>query len=225
MSEIRSIIIDDEPIAADIIESYLAKIKGHKLLARFSNAIDALDYLKEEKIDLIFLDIEMPELNGIQFLEIRPKNTQVILTTAHREFALDGFEHSVLDYLLKPISFERFYKALEKFKKTNELKKDYIFLKIENEMKKLLFNSISYIEGFGNYVKVKTNLELHIVYTTLSELEAQLAANGFIRCHKSFIISLNHVKSYSRKSILLEDKEIPIGQSFKSEILERLNKL
>jgi DNA-binding LytR/AlgR family response regulator len=233
--KLKCMIVDDEPLAIEVIESYLLKLDDIEIVAKCEDALQAFEMLRKETIDIIFLDIQMPKLTGLEFIKILDKKPKVILTTAYRNYALDGFDLDVTDYLLKPISFERFLKAMAKVYKNdtpptpiqNHLKEDmqptYLFFKQDKKMVKVDLNDILYIESLKDYVKIITSKKVVITHENIGKLITDLP-DWFVRVHKSYIISLSKVECYSPNFVeLAENKEIPIGKSFKEEALEKLN--
>lgn len=226
MNPIKCIIVDDEPVARRIIEGYLADLEDFELIANCGNAIEASEVLNKEEIDLMFLDIEMPKLKGLDFLRILPAPPTVIITTAHREFALDSFELEVLDYLLKPISFDRFFKACLRYKKmlgnaSKSQDKNFLYVKSNRKMAKIPIMDILYIEGMSNYVKVICQTHSYMVYTSLSNLLEELP-EAFVRIHKSYIINKNKVAFFSKEQVEINDVQLPIGKTYQAEIAEKL---
>jgi len=225
MKPIKCIVVDDEPLAISLLENYVRKIPFLELVFSAENPILALDYIQNNEADLIFLDIQMPELTGINFMKIVGEKKKYILTTAYSEYALEGYEHNVIDYLLKPVSFERFYKsalkAQERFS-SSESGESYFFVKSSGQQHRISFNDILYIESIKDYVNIRTSNEEYIVLDTLKSLENQLSER-FIRVHKSFIINLDKTKNIrSRRIILLSEQEIPIGESYRSNLLSKI---
>ena len=234
---IRCIAVDDEPLALRVIESHIEKLSEVKLVAKCSNAIEAFETLKQKDVDLIFLDIQMPELTGIEFLKSLSNPPLVIFTTAYRNYAIDAFELDVLDYLLKPISFNRFLKAINKYytrfeEKHQEVKnlsvgsspvKDHIFIKKNKTLIKIFFRDILFIESLKDYVKIHTPEEIHMVKYQISNLEQELPEEQFIRVHKSFIVSTQKIATISPRSVGVDDEKIPIGRNYKEFVLKKLN--
>jgi len=225
---IRCLAVDDEAYASDIIASFVNKTPFLELVGTTTNPFEALNMVQENKVDLVFLDIQMPELTGIQFLKICGDKCKVILTTAYPEYALDGFDLNVVDYLLKPISYERFYKAAQKAQQIilpaqNEVVSspgqvnDFVFIKgdTKNKFIKVNYNEILYIEGLKNYVSVYTANQRIITYQPLRELETQLPHPPFYRVHKSYIISLEKIKMIDGNALYIGDQSIPIGDTYR----------
>nr|WP_314492941.1 LytTR family DNA-binding domain-containing protein [uncultured Chryseobacterium sp.] len=226
MNKIKCIVVDDEPLAVSLIGSYVEKIPFLELVFSSENPIEALEYIQKNDADLIFLDIQMPELTGINFMKIVGDKMKYILTTAYSEYALEGYEHNVVDYLLKPVSFDRFNKSILKARQRfplDEIKgADYFFVKSSGQQHRIQFNDILYIESIRDYVNIKTYMQEYIVLETLKSLEIQLPEH-FIRVHKSFILNITKVKSMGLKKInLISDHEIPIGESYRSSLMIKI---
>jgi len=225
MNKIKCIIVDDEPLAISLLEHYTERIPFLELVFSTENPIQALEYLQKNESDLIFLDIQMPELTGINFMKIVGADQRYILTTAYSEYALEGYEHNIVDYLLKPISFERFQKSVlkaqERFSFPQE-ENTYFFVKSSGQRHRIIFNEILYIESIKDYVNIRTENDEYIVLDTLKSMESQLSEK-FVRVHKSFIINLNKIKSIGAKKIILPEYEIPIGESYRAGLLDRIS--
>ncbi|SFA40918.1 two component transcriptional regulator, LytTR family [Pedobacter suwonensis] len=215
---IKCIVIDDEPLAVRLLENHISKIAELKLVATAANALEAYRILQTQEVDLLFLDIQMPDLNGIEFLRSLNKKPSVIFTTAYREFAIEGFELEAVDYLLKPITFERFFKSVDRVlrnvKKENE--DDFLILKSEGFSRKLLLKDILYFESIGNDIKAVLQNELFMVSKmSVSELAVHLQPKGFLRIHRSFIINQHQVTAISNQEVLIDKIAIPVGRSFR----------
>jgi DNA-binding LytR/AlgR family response regulator len=227
MRKIKCIIVDDEPLAISLLESYVQKVPFLELVFSTENPIEALDYIQKNESDLVFLDIQMPELTGINFMKILGDKQKYILTTAYAEYALEGYEHNIVDYLLKPISFDRFYKsalkAQERFA-TNENKEDvHFFVKSSGQQYRINFDDVLYVESIKDYVNIKTPKQEYIVLDTLKSMEQQLPESSFVRIHKSFIINLNQIKSLGAKKVtLVSEQEIPIGEIYRMNLLTKI---
>lgn len=230
---IRCLAVDDESYASDIIATFINKTPFLELVGTTTNAFEALNLVQEGMVDLVFLDIQMPELTGIQFLKICGGKCKVILTTAYPEYALEGFDLDVVDYLLKPISYERFYKAATKAQQIlapvqQEIVQlqtqgnDFIFIKgdTKNKFIKVNYNEILYIEGLKNYVSVYTATQRIITYQALRELEVELPKPPFYRVHKSYIISIEKIKMIDGNTVYINDQSIPIGDTYKEEFFK-----
>lgn len=234
---INCMIADDEALAREIIEGYIHKLDQLNLVAVCSNGTEVYNALKVNTVDLLFLDIQMPHLTGIELLRIVKNPPLVIMTTAHREFALEGYELNAIDYLLKPISFDRFLKAVDKYESIKApgskvaeqpvatIKDDqqaFIYVKADKKMVRILLKDILYIEGLKDYVKIQLADKMIITYQTMSYFEEKLSANHFIRVHRSYIVSLDHISAYSATQIDIGNSPIPIGGSYGKEVLKRL---
>lgn len=230
MSKIRCIVIEDEPLALKILTDYISQVPFLELQRTFKDAFLAADFLRENSTDLIFLDIHLPKLKGITFLKSLPNPPSVIMTTAYHQYAVEGFNLNVTDYLLKPFDFARFLIAVNKVKlaakelllqKDNLTQKEFIYLTIQKKKVKILFSEILYIESQKEYVKIVTTKKEFISKISTNEIEQLLPQNLFKRVHRSFIISLDKVESYTSKSIEVIGISIPIGRGY-SDIIESL---
>lgn len=247
MTKLKCIAVDDEPLALDIIEDYISKIPFLELVKRTENAIEAMQMVQAGGIDLVFLDIQMPELTGIQFLKIANGKANYILTTAYSQYALESYDLNVSDYLLKPIAFDRFYKAVEKVH--NQLKaagpaettiqplmaahvaspqsvnpiQDFIFVKTEHKIQKIELNDILYIEGLKDYISIFTRTERIITLQNMKKMEETLPKGQFIRVHKSYIIALDKIESIERSRISICGKTIPIGDTYRDDFFRHID--
>lgn len=227
MHKFKCLLIDDEPIALRILENYLADLPEFEVVAKCLHALAARQILQEHAIDLIFLDLEMPKLKGFDFLKTLVNPPAVIITTAHRDYALESYEMEVIDYLLKPIAFDRFLKAINRFQKNQQTsvnsitlpapKSDFLYVKSNRKTLKLAQSSIAYIEGMNNYVKIYYQQEIHIVYTSLQKIYEDLGPQ-FLRIHKSYIINKNKIKSFNQEQIEVAEKHLPIGNKYRQVI-------
>jgi len=230
----KAIIIDDEKAARDVLADHLSKIEVIEVVGLCKNAIEGFSLLNSEKIDVIFLDINMPEISGLSFAKALNKNTKVIFTTAYREYAVDGFDLQAVDYLLKPISLERLIKAVNKFLGENipEIKpsereitsppSEFIFVRSDRKMIKVNFSDIAYIESLTDYIKIITSEKTIITRETISNIEAKLPPESFLRCHRSFITSIASIDSFTSEYVEIDGKAIPISRSYKKDVLARL---
>ncbi|MBO6523190.1 MAG: response regulator transcription factor [Balneolaceae bacterium] len=227
-------IIDDEPLAIEVIESHVSKIDGLEVKATFQNAIKAFQELRNNSVDVLFLDIQMPKLTGIEFLRTLKNPPKVIFTTAYREYALEGFDLDVIDYLLKPVSFERFLKAVNKvfdvlapqastpaYSDSNE-EHHYVFVPSDKKNVKICLDEILYIESKRDYILIKTENKQVSTYQTITYMEDRLPGDQFLRVHRSFIINLKKIESWSKNEVELSEATIPIGRTYKREALKRL---
>ncbi|MEO1254175.1 MAG: LytTR family DNA-binding domain-containing protein [Bacteroidota bacterium] len=222
----KCLVIDDEPLAREVLESYMKELPMLNQVASCKDAIEAMDYLQKETIDVIFLDINMPKLSGINFYKSLNKKPQVIFTTAYSEHAVEGFELEATDYLLKPFSFERFLKAVNKLQKQEgpPPNDDFIMLKADKRMHKVSYEQIQYFESIGDYVKVHLEAgKTLIIGETLRKLEELLPAS-FMRVHKSYIISIPQLEYLEGNQIKLGENKIPIGQSYRDKVNEMFKK-
>jgi len=229
------LVVDDEPMARDVLRRYIEKVPTLQLKGECSNAIDALVFLQNNHVDLILLDIRMPELLGTEFVQSLLNPPKIIFTTAFKEYALDGFELEAVDYLLKPVRFERFLRAVNRaFPKKdgeqenssgNSNKKtgtDFIYLRVDRKLVKILLADILYIESARDYVKVFTKDKSYITRQTISSIEAMLSGNEFIRIHKSYIISISKIKSFTNELVEIGNKELPIGKFYRNSFVKMI---
>ena len=232
----KCIIIDDEPLAIEVIESYIDRLDDFEIVAKCSNALKAFEILQKQTINVIFLDIQMPKLTGIEFLKSLQNPPQIIFTTAYRDYAIESYELDIVDYLLKPISFDRFLKAIGKLYRENktieptspslqitEKEDSYIYLKVDKKMVKILLKDILYIESLKDYVRIKTTEKTVVSHQKISYLEEKLPEECFMRIHRSYIVSLSKVESYSSTTIEVPNQELPIGRNYKNQVLTVLN--
>ena len=230
----QCLIVDDEPVAQQILEKYINQIEALHLIAKCSNAFEAMNILHQEKVDILFLDIKMPSLSGIEMLKTIQNQPKVILTTAFSEFAVESYEYGVIDYLLKPIAFERFLKTVNKILlpqnidfnngKAEEkltIQPTFIFFKANKKIFKYYLVDILFIEGSGNYIKVHTqNDKPLMVLDKLTDLLEKLPPRQFLRVHKSFIINISHIIKIEGKVLFIRDREIPISNTFRKDLDE-----
>jgi len=232
---LKCIVIDDEPLAIKLLEDHISKVPFLELVSTFNNPMEGLISFNSNPADLIFLDIQMPQLNGVQFMQLLQNRAQVIITSAYQEYAIEGFEHNVIDYLLKPIAFERFYKAVEKAynlkypaQKLNRSQDmhpatgGYIFIKVETKMVRVELDDILFIEGLKNYVSIYTKTQRIITLQVMKQLEEVLPANRFVRVHKSYIVALDKINSIERQEIYVKDRIIPIGNTYQEHFYKLL---
>lgn len=226
---IRCLVVDDEPLALDIIEDYIAKVPFLELVKSTTSAIEGLSLVQNDGIDLVFLDVQMPELTGLQFLKIMNGKCDVILTTAYSQYALEGYELDVIDYLLKPIAFDRFYKAAQKVLQQRQNSSpitlpapiispqahNFIFVKTEHKIQKIYLDDILYIEGLKDYISIFSKTERIITLQNMKKMEEALPAGRFIRVHKSYIVALDKIDSIERSRIQIADKIIPVGDTYR----------
>jgi DNA-binding LytR/AlgR family response regulator len=227
MGELRCIVVDDEEGAHLVLNHYIEKMKLLTLSGSFYSAIEAMDYMYRQDVDLIFLDINMPGLNGLEMLESMSKRPLVILTTAYKEFALEGYKYEVIDYLVKPFDFKKFLSAMDKTFKRKGISKeltsspDYLMIKVDGDLVRVSFDSIRYLQSHGNYVKFFTNQGMYVSLITTSELEEKLDKSLFIRIHKSYIIAKNAVSRISGGRVFMDDNTVlPVGNTYKKMLQE-----
>jgi len=233
---ITAIAIDDEPLALQLVTGYIGKTPGLKLLGKFDNPLDAGEFLVDNPVDLIFVDIQMPDLSGIEFTRLLDKGPKVIFTTAFEKYALEGYKLDIVDYLLKPFSYEEFLASVQKVRRlinlenksqiSVEANSEFLFLKSEYKIKRINFNDILYIEGLKDYVKVYT---LHVPkpilsLSSLKLLESKLPANKFMRIHRSFIVNLEKIDTIERNRIVFGKEYIPVSDQYKAKFQEFLDK-
>ena len=230
MSKIKCIIIEDEPLAVKVLSDYISQVPFLELQGTFKDAIHATDYLRNSNIDLIFLDIHLPKLKGMAFLKTLTHPPAVIITTAYHQYAVEGFYLNVTDYLLKPFEFERFLKAVNKVKTAKGEKqnqdesqetKDFIFINVQKKKVKILFSEIVYIESQREYIKIVTTKKEYISKMSTHEIESLLPVNLFKRIHRSFIVSISKIESYTAKMVEVNGVSIPIGRGY-SDFIEKL---
>lgn len=218
---INCIIIDDEPLAVKLLENHISKIDSLKLVATAKNAIEAYQILQRKSVDLMFLDIEMPNLNGIEFLKSLNQKPKTIFTTAYREFAIEGFELEAVDYILKPITFERFFKSVVRVLKnmpSDEQVEGFIIVKADGLNRKIILSDILYFESQGNDVKIiLENEEKIVTKNKIMDLENSLSDKGFIRIHRSFLINSKYVTAFNNNEIILNKYNLPVGRSYRKE--------
>ena len=227
MSKINCIIVEDEPLAVKILTDYIVQVPFLELQKSFKDAILATEYLRDNKTDLIFLDIHLPKLKGMAFLKTLTNPPAVIITTAYHQYAVEGFDLNVTDYLLKPIEFERFLIAVNKVKISqpeklhnteNQLAKDYLFLNVQKKKVKILFSDILYIESQREYIKIVTTKAAYISKMSTNEIEELLPPHLFKRIHRSFIISVNRIDSYTAETVEINGQSIPVGRGYRDNI-------
>lgn len=224
---IHCLIVDDEPIARSILEKYIIKTPGLQLVGQLDNALEVVEFLKKHKVDLIFLDINMPEMTGIDLLKSLLSPPEIIITTAYSQHGAESYDYNVVDYLLKPIPFERFLKAIQKLenpssKNSTDAQSNYIFLKEEQTIHKVMVKDIRYVQAYGNYLKVHTQTNTLIIRTTLQKLLLNLNET-LIQIHKSYLVSKYFIQSMDRESVMLDQGEsLPISNSYRTNILSQL---
>ncbi len=237
-NKIRCLIIDDEPLAREILKQHICGVPALELAGACSNAVEAISFLQEHHVDILFLDIQMPQLLGTTFLRTLKNPPKVIFTTAYRKYAVEGFELDAVDYILKPISFERFLKAVNKIMPINlgieniapaskeyhpETPNSFLYFRADRKMVKIFFRDILFIEALKDYIRIVTDTKMIVTKYVLSTLEEMLPASEFLRIHKSYIVSVNNIESYNADSIQIANHELPIGRLYKFEVSRMLN--
>lgn len=231
MRQINCLILDDEDLAIRLLMSYIAKVPYLHLVEAVKSGFEAIDILNSKEVDLVFVDIEMPELTGMEFVKSLNRKPAFIFVTAYREYAADAFELDAMDYLVKPVSFERFLKSVNKYFKTHvehahTVPTSTLQLRADRKIHQIAISDIVYMEGLKDYVKIYLdNREMLIFKETLASLQKKLAPSGFIRCHKSYLIPVSKIKAFNAEGIELGNKFIPIGRSYKEEVLKVLENL
>lgn len=229
---IRCMIIDDKPLALELLEGYVLKTGLLQLVHKATNPLEGIDWVRAGKVDLIFLDIQMPELSGLDFISLTKNSCSIILTTAYSEYALKGYEYDVVDYLLKPISFERFYKAVLKVaERENVLSKgeaqpgdsSFMFVKTAHKIKPVRLSDITFIEGMQNYVAIHTTKEKVITLQSMKSMEQKLPFPDFIRVHKSYVVAMNKIEEIENNCVIINKQTIPIGPMYKDKFYKQIN--
>lgn len=230
MKTIRCAILDDEPMAVALLSKYVEKISSFELVKATTNPFEILELIAQTNIDVLFIDIQMPELTGIQMMEMLGNKTKFVITSAYSEYALKGYEHNVVDYLLKPISFDRFYKCIQKIEslaqekpaptveivpKTEEKPDEFLFIKTDGKLVKINLNDLLLVEGLKDYLYLHLKNEKLIVLDTLKDFEAKLPASDFMRVHKSYIIRLDQIETIERNRVFIQKNIVPIGETYK----------
>ena len=233
---IKCVAIDDEPLARECIANYIREVDFLQLSGTGSNPVELTRLMDEQKVDLIFLDIQMPVINGIEFLKMTQNPPMVIITTAYPSYALDGFQLDVLDYLVKPITFNRFFKAVSKAKDYHHLlaksaltdigkaisAENYFFIKCDYKYERIYFNDILYVEAMQNYVTIYTSKGKYITLLYLKNVEQNLGKNSFIRVHKSYIVSIPKIESIENNEIIIQSFRIPISRNYRDQVIDRV---
>ena len=231
--KIQCLIVDDEPPARELLTSYIEKMDDLEILGQCSNALEAFAFIQKHPVNILFLDIQMPRMNGLELIKSLQDRPRIILTTAYREFAVEGFELDVLDYLVKPISFERFLKSISKYHQYNVLKqapasenneeafeKAYMYFKVNKDLVKIFLKEIIYIESIKDYVKIVTAGRSIITYQRIGYMEEKLPENRFVRIHKSYIVSVDKIVSYNNEAVHVQSFSLPIGRNYKQQFLK-----
>jgi two-component system LytT family response regulator len=227
MSKVTCIIVEDEPLAAKVLSDYVSQIPFLSLKSTFKDALSATAYLRDNKVDLLFLDIHLPKLKGMDFLRMMKDPPAVIITTAYHQYAVEGYELNVIDYLLKPFGFERFLQAVMKLSTPasatkEEIEKDYLFISVQKRRVKVHFADILYIESQREYIKVVTVKNVTLCKMSTAEIEELLPPNRFIRIHRSYIVAIDKIESISGEFVEIAAQSIPIGRSYRDGLLGRV---
>ncbi len=237
-NKIHCLVIDDEPLAREVLKEHIAGVEALELSGTCSNAIEAISFLKEHPVDLLFLDIQMPQLLGTTLIRTLKNPPKVVFTTAYRKYAIEGFELDAVDYILKPISFERFLKAVNKVlqiqvsnatppsparEQQNEPANSFLYFRADRKMVKIFFRDILFIEGFKDYIKIVTDTKTITTKYVLSTLEEMLPGPEFLRIHKSYIVGINKIECYHGDTIEIARHELPIGRLYKLDVSRVLN--
>ncbi len=231
----RCLIVDDEPLARELIRGHILKLENCEVVAECDNAMKAMEALRNHKVDLMFLDIKMPQMTGIDFLKTLRRPPKVIITTAFSQYALDGFELDVVDYLMKPVTFERFFKSVNKYfqsgnsesvevdggKGTSE--DAFIYVKENKKVIKIYMKEIHFIEGLNEYIRIHTDNRRVVVKSSLQGIESKLPQEQFIRVHKSYIVSIPRIRAFNATTIELENAKLRIGRNYKNQVFSALH--
>ncbi len=229
MKTYNCFIVDDEPLAIEVIEDHLLKLQNFKVVGSYTDSIEAFVQYKNTEADLLFIDIEMPDFNGLEFIKSLKNKPEIIITTAYRNFAVQGFDLNILDYLVKPISFERFMQSIDKFidKKSSQIHKDtlveqqqFMIVRADRKNIKLFLDDILYVEGLKDYVKIVLKDKQILTKQSIGNFEKNLQSGRFLRVHKSFIVALDRITAYTTYDVEIDRLEIPIGRSYKKSFLE-----
>jgi two-component system LytT family response regulator len=234
----KCLIVDDEPLAREVISKYIARIPSLQLAGECSNAVQVIEFIQQHEVDVIFLDIQMPEIRGTDLIRILKNPPSIIITTAFQEYSLEGYELDVVDYLLKPIQFERFVKAITKVfrrgddsthssvtpnEKPENQKESYLYFRTDRKTVKVVLDDILYVEGMGNYVKIFTGNGMVITKNSMTTVETMLPEGFFIRTHRSFIVSKSKIASFNNDVVTIGKTEIPIGKLYKNSVIKLLS--
>lgn len=226
--KLRCVIVDDEPLARECISGYVSQVDFLELIAEVSNPVELNQVIETTPIDLVFLDIQTPVINGIDYLKMSNHSAMVIITTAYPSFALEGFQLDVMDYLLKPILFDRFFKAVNKAKDYHQLSnrslsdEDYFFVKCDSKYERIYFNDILYIQALENYVTIFTSKRKYMTLLSLKRVEENLDKQSFLKVHKSYVVSLAKIDAIENNDILIGNTRIPLGRNYRDDIIDRV---
>jgi two-component system, LytTR family, response regulator len=234
---LRCLVVDDDPLAIQIVENCISNTPFLQHIASCENALAAAEMLRQQAVDVLFLDVEMPLMSGLDLLRTLQHPPLVVLITSKKGYAVEAFEHDVLDYIVKPISYARFLKAAQKALETMEFNRisdttaietppnaEFTFVKVDSRLVKVLFEDVRYVEALGDYVHIVTSQSKLIVYSTMRAVEEKFPASLFVRVHRSFIVNLKRVQTIEDNTIIIDSKHIPIGQTYLRDVFQRLNK-
>lgn len=235
IAKLRCVVVDDEPLAVELLTNYVERLPDLDLVGTSANAVEAFGLLQRRAVDLLFLDIQMPRLTGIDFLKTLSRPPMVIMTTAHREFALEGYELDVVDFLLKPISFERFLKSVGKALQRRQpdpaepaaslpqpASQSHLYIRVDKEMVKVLLTDILWVESMKDYVKIRAGQHVYVTYLRISYLEETLPPAQFLRIHRSFIVATGQISAFTAYAVRVDGVELPIGRNYRNEVMKRL---
>ena len=231
---IKVIIVDDDELCRTVVEDLINEIDEFKCIGAFENALEAFKFLEENNVDVIFLDVEMPKMGGMELLRNLEIQPLVVMITSHDEFALESYEYNVTDFLKKPVTASRFFKTVQKIKAQQNIKEnvsnernkdDYVFIKTDAKLVQIKLDEILWIEALGNYIRFHTENDKHTVLSTMKEIEAKLSIKDFIRVQRSFIVRLDKISTIEDNYVIVKNKEIHIGKAYKEEFNKRLNLL
>jgi two-component system LytT family response regulator len=237
MNTINCVIVDDEPVARNVLETFVAKIPNLELVKSCKNAMEAFEVANQQKIDIFFLDINMPDISGLSLAKSINQKAKIIFTTAYREYAVDGFNLQAVDYLLKPISFDRFLQSIHKYFEgvsfidseikieKSVLKNDFIFVRSDRKMIKINFDEIRYVESLSDYIKIHSADKTITTRETISNIETKLPAKNFLRIHRSYIVNLKKINSYTNEFVEIGKNAIPISRTYKENVLKKLTEI
>jgi two-component system LytT family response regulator len=237
MNTINCVIVDDEPVARNVLETFVAKIPNLELVKSCKNAMEAFEVANQQKIDIFFLDINMPDISGLSLAKSINQKAKIIFTTAYREYAVDGFNLQAVDYLLKPISFDRFLQSIHKYFEgvsfidseikieKSVLKNDFIFVRSDRKMIKINFDEIRYVESLSDYIKIHSVDKTITTRETISNIETKLPAKNFLRIHRSYIVNLKKINSYTNEFVEIGKNAIPISRTYKENVLKKLTEI
>lgn len=233
-SPLRCLVVDDDPLSVQVVENCIASTPFLKAVGSCESAVAAAEVLRNQEVDLLFLDVEMPLMSGIDLLSTLQNPPLVILITSSKQYAVEAFEYDVVDYLLKPVSYARFLKAAQRALELHQAHPtaepsvpadaDFTFMKVDTKLVKVLFDEVRYVEALGDYVHIVTGQSKLIVYSTMKAVEEKFPDTLFVRAHRSFIVNLKRVQAIEDNNIIIDNKHIPIGQTYMREVFQRLNK-